>query len=102
MLLWAKGYNRDGFKEMLESIPNTFDECAEVLKQSEFIALVVYTIPDNLSIDIKLDEGFKDFFEWTKTVDIPLIIVSRFVDSHQSHLDAVPNLQSNLVVEWLL
>ncbi|GJJ15141.1 hypothetical protein Clacol_009416 [Clathrus columnatus] len=65
-ILAGKTSFRDGFREMLESIPNTFDECAEVLKNNR---LILWT-------DIKLDEGFKDFYKWTNTVDIPVIIVS--------------------------
>jgi 2-hydroxy-3-keto-5-methylthiopentenyl-1-phosphate phosphatase len=38
--------------------------------------MVVY--PDSLA-DIKLDSGFKDFFKFCKSQDIPVIIVSRFV-----------------------
>jgi len=50
---------RDAFREMLESVPNPFDECKEILKQN-----------------IKLDSGFKDFYKWAKANDIPVIIVS--------------------------
>ncbi|KAF8586623.1 hypothetical protein K439DRAFT_1408551 [Ramaria rubella] len=50
---------RDGFREMLQSVPNTFDECKEILKKN-----------------IELDPGFKDFYKWAKSNDIPVIIVS--------------------------
>ncbi|KAF9444921.1 hypothetical protein P691DRAFT_711132 [Macrolepiota fuliginosa MF-IS2] len=53
---------RDAFREMLESVVasgHTFEECKQVLH-------------DN----IKLDPGFKDFYTWCKTPDIPVIIVS--------------------------
>ncbi|KAG8922296.1 hypothetical protein FRC03_004550 [Tulasnella sp. 419] len=50
---------RDAFKEMLESIPLSFEECKEVLKQN-----------------IKIDPGFKEFFAWCKEHKIPFIIVS--------------------------
>jgi len=53
---------RDAFREMLESVNqngHTFDECKKALK-------------DN----IKLDPGFKDFFRYCKSQDIPVIIVS--------------------------
>ncbi|RLV93006.1 putative phosphatase [Spathaspora sp. JA1] len=50
---------RDGFYEMLRSIPNSFDECVEVLLAN-----------------IKLDPGFKDFYEWCREENIPVIIVS--------------------------
>ncbi|KAG8813625.1 hypothetical protein FRC18_002380 [Serendipita sp. 400] len=47
---------------MLDSIPLSFDECKEILRR-----------------DIKLDPGFADFHAWCKSVDIPVVIVSRFV-----------------------
>lgn len=53
---------RDAFREMLESVSqngHTFEECKQVLK-------------DN----IKLDSGFKEFFQYCKSRDIPVIIVS--------------------------
>jgi len=53
---------RDAFREMLQSVANnghTVEECKQVLR-------------DN----IKLDPGFKDFYAWCKSVDIPIIIVS--------------------------
>ncbi|GAB1519400.1 hypothetical protein RhiTH_002466 [Rhizoctonia solani] len=50
---------RDSFREMLESVHMPFDECKELLKKN-----------------IKLDTGFKEFFEWCKTNNVPFIIVS--------------------------
>ncbi|KAI9431951.1 HAD-like domain-containing protein [Lactarius indigo] len=53
---------RDAFREMLESVSkngHSFEECKQVLK-------------DN----IKLDSGFKEFFQYCKSQDIPVIIVS--------------------------
>ncbi|CAE6425895.1 unnamed protein product [Rhizoctonia solani] len=50
---------RDSFKEMLDSVHLPFDECKELLKKN-----------------IKLDTGFKEFFEWCKANDVPFIIVS--------------------------
>ncbi|EIM89227.1 uncharacterized protein STEHIDRAFT_52744 [Stereum hirsutum FP-91666 SS1] len=53
---------RDAFREMLESVSangHTFEECKEVLKNN-----------------IKLDSGFKDFYQFCKSKDIPVIIVS--------------------------
>ncbi|KAI0289241.1 HAD-like domain-containing protein [Multifurca ochricompacta] len=53
---------RDAFREMLESVSqngHTFEECKQFLK-------------DN----IKLDPGFKDFIQYCKSQDIPVIIVS--------------------------
>ncbi|KAI0266229.1 HAD-like domain-containing protein [Gloeopeniophorella convolvens] len=53
---------RDAFREMLESVSQNghkFEECKQVLK-------------DN----IKLDPGFKEFYRYCKSQDIPVIIVS--------------------------
>jgi len=53
---------RDSFREMLESVnanKHTFEECKKALK-------------DN----IKLDSGFKEFYQYCKSEDIPVIIVS--------------------------
>jgi 2-hydroxy-3-keto-5-methylthiopentenyl-1-phosphate phosphatase len=52
---------RDAFKEMLDSVAekHTFDETREYLKNK-----------------IKLDPGFKVFFEWCKANDVPVVIVS--------------------------
>lgn len=30
-----------------------------------------------MNLDVKIDEGFKDFYMWAKENDIPVIIVSR-------------------------
>jgi len=60
-ILSGKVTFRDAFREMLESVAekHSFEECKEVLKEN-----------------IKLDSGFKDFFKWCKSQDIPVIIVS--------------------------
>ena len=53
---------RDAFREMLQSVVangHSFEECKEVLRR-----------------DIKLDPGFKVFYDWCKANDVPLIIVS--------------------------
>jgi len=53
---------RDAFREMLESVNqngHTFEECKKALKEN-----------------IKLDSGFKEFFGYCKSQDIPVIIVS--------------------------
>jgi 2,3-diketo-5-methylthio-1-phosphopentane phosphatase len=58
---------RDAFQEMLESVSkngHTFEECKQVLK-------------DN----IKLDSGFKEFFQYCKSQDIPVVIVSSGMES---------------------
>ncbi|KIJ56217.1 hypothetical protein M422DRAFT_23550 [Sphaerobolus stellatus SS14] len=58
-ILSEKTTFRDGFKLMLDSIPNTVDECKEVLKK-----------------EVTLEKGFKEFYEWTKANDIPFIVIS--------------------------
>ncbi|KDQ52166.1 hypothetical protein JAAARDRAFT_163079 [Jaapia argillacea MUCL 33604] len=57
---------RDSFREMLESVSkngHTFDDCKEILKKN-----------------MKLDSGFKDFYRWCSSHDIPVIIVSSGMD----------------------
>ncbi|QRV91162.1 haloacid dehalogenase [Ceratobasidium sp. AG-Ba] len=50
---------RDSFRTMLDSVHTPFEECKEILKKN-----------------IKLDTGFKEFFEWCKANGVPFIIVS--------------------------
>ncbi|KAI0039090.1 hypothetical protein FA95DRAFT_1550906 [Auriscalpium vulgare] len=61
-ILSGKVTFRDAFREMLESVSangHSFEECKQVLK-------------DNIT----LDPGFRDFFKYCKSQDIPVIIVS--------------------------
>ncbi|KAI6097230.1 HAD-like domain-containing protein [Pisolithus sp. B1] len=61
-ILSGKTTFRDEFRRMLESVSangHTLDECKEVLKQN-----------------IKLDPGFRDFYRYCKSKDIPVVIVS--------------------------
>ncbi|KAI5952338.1 hypothetical protein KGF54_003204 [Candida jiufengensis] len=50
---------RDGFREMLESIPTPFNECIEYLLKN-----------------VKLDPGFKEFYNYCEARKIPIIVVS--------------------------
>ncbi|KIM59781.1 hypothetical protein SCLCIDRAFT_1217392 [Scleroderma citrinum Foug A] len=53
---------RDAFREMLDSVVangHTFEECKEILKQN-----------------IKLDPGFREFYRYCRSNDIPVVIVS--------------------------
>ncbi|BFZ55210.1 Pdp3-interacting factor 1 [Savitreella phatthalungensis] len=50
---------RDSFDEMLASVKLPFDECKQLLL-------------DN----IRLDPGFKTFFEWCRSKDIPVVVLS--------------------------
>ncbi|KAK4198242.1 HAD-like domain-containing protein [Triangularia verruculosa] len=50
---------RDSFSEMLDSIKTPFNECIELLLKN-----------------ISLDPGFKQFFEWAKENNVPIVILS--------------------------
>ncbi|KAH8082828.1 HAD-like domain-containing protein [Cristinia sonorae] len=61
-ILSGRATFRDAFREMLESVVkngHSFEECAEVLKQN-----------------ISLDVGFKNFYDFCKANDIPVVIIS--------------------------
>ena len=73
---------RDAFREMLESVnanKHTFEECKKALKDSTHYRSHASRIDfsEDHSEDIKLDSGFKEFFQYCKSEDIPVIIVSR-------------------------
>lgn len=50
---------RDSFQDMLDSIETPFDECVEILKKN-----------------IVLDPGFKEFYDWSRENNVPIIILS--------------------------
>lgn len=50
---------KDGFNEMLASIPTPFPECIDFLLKN-----------------VQLDPGFKTFYEWCEAKGIPVIVVS--------------------------
>ncbi|KAH9815418.1 HAD-like domain-containing protein [Melampsora americana] len=52
---------RDMFKEMIDSVSSkySFDECREIVKKH-----------------IKLDPGFKEFLDWARSANVPVVIVS--------------------------
>ena len=52
-------FPRDAFKDMLDSIKLPFPECIELLRKN-----------------IKLDPGFKPFFDWCQSEGIPVIVLS--------------------------
>jgi len=58
-ILHGKWTFRNAFKDMLDSIETPFPECIEILREN-----------------IKLDPGFKPFYEWCQQQDIPVIILS--------------------------
>lgn len=76
--------DRDGFREMIDSVAakNTFDETREYLKNSTSSSRIysqlarVNAYKLMFGTEIKLDSGFKVFFEWCKAHDVPVVIVS--------------------------
>lgn len=58
-ILDGKKSFKQGFSEMLASIPTPFPECIDFLLKN-----------------IKLDPGFKDFFLWADSRGIPVVVVS--------------------------
>jgi 2,3-diketo-5-methylthio-1-phosphopentane phosphatase len=50
---------RDMFKECLDSVHTPFDKCIEALVQN-----------------VTLDPGFKEFYNWTKEHNIPVVVLS--------------------------
>ncbi|KAF7543689.1 hypothetical protein G7Z17_g10543 [Cylindrodendrum hubeiense] len=49
----------DSFVEMLDSIDTPFDQCIEILRKN-----------------IKLDPGFKEFYDWAQQNNVPIVILS--------------------------
>ena len=50
---------RDSFVEMLDSITTPFEECVQILLKN-----------------IKLDPGFKEFYDWAQANNVPIVILS--------------------------
>jgi 2,3-diketo-5-methylthio-1-phosphopentane phosphatase len=50
---------RDAFREMMDSIKTPYDECIEILLEN-----------------IKLDPYFKEFYDWARSNNIPVVILS--------------------------
>ena len=50
---------RDSFQEMLDSISAPFDQCIELLLKN-----------------ITLDDGFREFFNWAKENNVPIVVLS--------------------------
>ncbi|KAH7150454.1 HAD-like domain-containing protein [Dactylonectria estremocensis] len=49
----------DSFVEMLDSVGTPFNECIDILRQN-----------------IKLDSGFKEFYNWAQLNNVPIVILS--------------------------
>lgn len=72
---------------MLESVSangHTFEECREAMKKSTSLSSARFVLEKRLvdlwrCLDISLDEGFKDFYQWVKEVDLPFELISRYV-----------------------
>jgi 2,3-diketo-5-methylthio-1-phosphopentane phosphatase len=58
-VLFGRRTFRDAFKEMLDGITLPLNECIEALLQN-----------------IALDEGFKEFYTWARTNNIPVVVLS--------------------------
>lgn len=58
-VLYENMHFRDSFVEMLDSIKTPFDECVDILLKN-----------------IKLDPGFKEFYDWAQQNNVPIVILS--------------------------
>ena len=58
-ILFGRRTFRDAFKEMLDGISLPLDKCIAALLQN-----------------ITLDEGFKEFYIWTRNNNIPVVVLS--------------------------
>lgn len=58
-VLFGKMHFRDSFQEMMDSITTPYNECIDILLKN-----------------IKLDPGFKDFYDWSRENNVPIVILS--------------------------
>jgi 2,3-diketo-5-methylthio-1-phosphopentane phosphatase len=58
-VLHGRMHFRDSFQQMMDSIDTPFDECMDILKKN-----------------IKLDPGFKEFYDWSRENNVPIVILS--------------------------
>ncbi|KAK4110806.1 hypothetical protein N656DRAFT_180412 [Canariomyces notabilis] len=58
-VLFGRRTFRDSFRDMLDSINTPFDQCIEILLKN-----------------ITLDPGFKEFFEWARENNMPIVVLS--------------------------
>ncbi|KAG7287291.1 hypothetical protein NEMBOFW57_006799 [Staphylotrichum longicolle] len=58
-VLFGRRDFRDAFRDMLDSIDTPFDRCIDLLRRN-----------------ITLDPGFKDFFEWARENNVPIVVLS--------------------------
>lgn len=88
---------RESFKEMMESVKNPFSDCI-----------------DKLVKNIKLDPGFKDFFNWASENNIPVVVLSSgmepiirallstLVDPESNNIQIVGNTVKDQEGDWEL
>jgi 2,3-diketo-5-methylthio-1-phosphopentane phosphatase len=58
-VLFSRSSFRDSFQSMMDSINMPFDKCMQILLQN-----------------IKLDPGFKGFYQWARENNIPVVVLS--------------------------
>ncbi|KPM45417.1 hypothetical protein AK830_g1165 [Neonectria ditissima] len=58
-VLFGRMHFRDSFVEMLDSVDTPFNQCLEILLKN-----------------IKLDPGFKEFYDWAQQNNVPVVILS--------------------------
>lgn len=58
-VLSNKVHFRESFQEMMDSITTPYDECIDILLKN-----------------IKLDPGFKEFYDWARENNVPIVILS--------------------------
>ncbi|CZS89188.1 probable Phosphoserine phosphatase [Rhynchosporium agropyri] len=50
---------RSSFQDMMDSVTTPYDQCIKILLEN-----------------IKLDVGFKEFFEWARSINMPVVVLS--------------------------
>lgn len=58
-VLFSRSSFRDSFQSMMDSISTPFDKCIQTLLEN-----------------IRLDPGFKDFYQWARENNIPVVVLS--------------------------
>jgi 2,3-diketo-5-methylthio-1-phosphopentane phosphatase len=58
-VLFSRSSFRDSFQSMMDSINTPFDKCMQVLLEN-----------------IKLDPGFKEFYQWAREINMPVVVLS--------------------------
>ncbi|KAL2019849.1 hypothetical protein VTK56DRAFT_9111 [Thermocarpiscus australiensis] len=58
-VLYGRRDFRDAFRDMLDSVATPFDQCIDILRRN-----------------ITLDPGFKEFYEWARENNVPIVVLS--------------------------